>query len=30
MWLVNEAWRANEAGVPAAFKNNAVRELTVR
>ena len=30
MWLVNEARRANEVGVPGVFKNNAVRELTAR
>ena len=28
MWLVNEAWTANDVEVPNAFKNNAVRELT--
>ena len=30
MWLVNEAWTANDSEVPNAFKNNAVRELTAR
>ena len=30
MWIVNEAWRLNEAEVPAAFKNNAIRELRQR